>query len=188
MTPLDHELEAKGLRLVAIHILKVQQHMAAVMGNLLDRANVHDQSKYSPEEIGLVVGKPAFDKYEYMSKEERAALAAVKDSLAHHYAHNSHHPEYHRRYECGGCFAEYAADMNGRKCAVCWYDISEQADGIQGMSLIDLIEMCCDWKAAGEMSPNGDFAKSIEYNRERFNLSPEMVKILENTGREMGWI
>lgn len=60
--------------------------------------------------------------------------------------------------------------------------------GVAGMSLLDLIEMVCDWKAAGEASPNGDFARSLELNRERFNLSPELVAILENTGREMGWI
>jgi hypothetical protein len=56
------------------------------------------------------------------------------------------------------------------------------------MSLLDLLEMACDWKAASEMSPNGSFAGSIEYSRERFNLSDEMVRILENTGRELGWM
>jgi hypothetical protein len=153
----DYELEAKGLRLVSEHICRVQKWMAFAITGLLARSNTHDRSKYSPEEIGLVVGKPAFDKYEYMSKEERAALEAVKESLTHHYAHNSHHPEHY-------------------------------PDGVSGMTLFDLIEMVCDWKAAGEMSPNGSFANSIQYNRERFNLSPEMVKILENTGREMGWM
>jgi hypothetical protein len=153
----DCELEAKGLRLVAIHIGKVQFWMGHVIDNILGRSNNHDMSKYSQEEYGLVVGKPAFDKYEYMSKEERAALAGVKDALVHHYAHNPHHPEHY-------------------------------PNGVTDMSLFDLIEMIADWKAAGEMSPSGSFAGSIAYNIERFNLSPEMVKILENTGREMGWM
>lgn len=153
----DHELESKGLRLVAEHINRVQKWMALAITFLLARSNTHDLSKYSQDELGLVMGKPAFDKYEYMSKEERDALAAVKDSLVHHYAHNPHHPEHH-------------------------------PDGIDGMSLLALLELCADWKAAGEMSPNGSFAKSLEHNRERFNLSPQLVKILENTGREMGWM
>lgn len=153
----DYELESKGLRLVAMHTHKVRHWMALAITTLLARSNIHDESKYSQEEMGLVVGKPAFDKYEYMSKEERAALAGVQDALVHHYAHNPHHPEHYE-------------------------------NGVGDMSLFDLIEMCCDWKAAGEMSPNGSFAGSIEYNKERFNLSPEMVKILENTGREMGWM
>jgi hypothetical protein len=93
-----------------------------------------------------------------MSKEERAALDAVKDSLIHHYANNRHHPEF--------------------------YAIS----GVYGMNLLDLLEMVCDWKAAGEMSANGSFQQSIEYNTERFSLTPELVRILENTGREMGWM
>lgn len=157
MSSHDFELESKGLRLVIEHINRVQKWMALAITSLLARSNTHDLSKYSQEELGLVLGKPAFDKYEYMSAEERAALAAVEDSLAHHYAHNFHHPEHY-------------------------------ADGVEGMSLFDLIEMVCDWKAAGEMSPNGSFANSIELNMERFNLSPQLVSILRNTGREMGWM
>jgi hypothetical protein len=191
MTNHDYELEAKGLRLVATHINKVQYWMSTAIGLLLYRSTNHDQSKYSQDEIGLVIGKPAFDKYEYMSKEERGALAGVQDALVHHYANNSHHPEHFKNfktYECGGCYTEFTAESEGKKCAFCGYDIFEQPLGINGMSLFDLIEMCCDWKAAGEMSPNGSFANSLEYNEKRFGLSPQLVQILENTGREMGWI
>lgn len=153
----NYELESKGLRLISEHILKVQGHMASVLSNLTNRMTVHDQSKFTEQELGLVMGKPSFDKYEYMSKEERQALESVKESLQHHYNNNSHHPEFY-------------------------------ASGVNGMSLFDLIEMVCDWKAASEMSPNGSLEGSIEYNTERFNLSPEIVKILRNTGLEMGWI
>lgn len=154
---MDYELEAKGLRLVIEHINKVQKHMGYAITLLLIRVASHDQSKYSQEELGLVLGKPTFDKYEYMSPEERAALEAVKDSLVHHYANNSHHPEHYE-------------------------------NGIQGMTLLDLLEMACDWKAAGEMSPNGSFQNSIDFNKKRFNMSPQLVEIFENTGREMGWL
>lgn len=61
------------------------------------------------------------------------------------------------------------------------------ADGIAGMSLLDLIEMLCDWKAAGDVKPGGGIEESITLGIQRFNLSPEMVNILRNTAREMGW-
>lgn len=185
----DHELHAQGLRLVAEHIRRVQGHMHLVTTLLGMRAVIHDQSKYNPEELGLVLGKPSFDKYEYMSTEERAALAGVKESLKHHYKANSHHPEHFVTYECGACFKEYPAEMNLHKCPDCGYDILEQPLGVKGMSLLDLLEMACDWKAASETSgKNSSFAGSIEFGKERWKLSAEMVRILENTGRELGWM
>ncbi len=53
--------------------------------------------------------------------------------------------------------------------------------GVNDMNLIDLIEMLCDWKASTERYSNGDIWRSIEHNAERFNLTPELVNILQNT-------
>jgi hypothetical protein len=184
---IDHELHAQGLRLVAEHIRLVQRWMGIVARNLNSRAVVHDQSKYSQEELGLVLGKPSFDKFEYMSVEERAALAAAQESLKHHYEVNSHHPEHFVTYECGACFKEYPKGTY--KCSECGYDVWEQSPGVRGMSLLDLIEMMADWKAASETSgKNSSFAGSIEFGKERWHLSDEMVRILGNTGRELGWM
>ena len=54
-------------------------------------------------------------------------------------------------------------------------------DGINDMNLIDIIEMLCDWKAASERHNDGNIRKSIEINANRFGISPQLVKILENT-------
>ena len=61
------------------------------------------------------------------------------------------------------------------------------SDGIKGMTLLDLIEMACDWQAAS-LEHNSTFTASIHRNVERFGLSIEIQEILMNTGREMGWI
>lgn len=58
---------------------------------------------------------------------------------------------------------------------------------VNGMSLLDLIEMLADWKAATERHANGDIRKSIDINTERFKLSPQLADILRNTVRELGW-
>lgn len=54
-------------------------------------------------------------------------------------------------------------------------------NGIEGMNLIDLIEMICDWKAATLRHNDGDIYKSIEHNSKRFDINPQLVRIILNT-------
>jgi hypothetical protein len=56
-------------------------------------------------------------------------------------------------------------------------------NGIKDMTLVDLIEMICDWKAATLRHNDGDILKSIKINQERFNYSDEILCILTNTIR-----
>lgn len=52
---------------------------------------------------------------------------------------------------------------------------------VNGMNLLDIVEMLLDWKAASERHNDGNILKSIQHNTKRFNLSPQLVSILENT-------
>ena len=61
-------------------------------------------------------------------------------------------------------------------------------NGIDGMSLIDLIEMLADWKAASMRHDDGDILKSLEINRYRFGMSDQLFEIFKNTLIEMGWM
>lgn len=54
-------------------------------------------------------------------------------------------------------------------------------DGIDGMNLIDILEMICDWKAATLRHDDGDIHRSIEINAKRFNIEPQLVNIISNT-------
>lgn len=58
-------------------------------------------------------------------------------------------------------------------------------NGVEDMTLPDLVEMLCDWKAATERNKNGNIRTSIEKNTVRYNLSPQLAKIMQNTVREM---
>ena len=65
-------------------------------------------------------------------------------------------------------------------------------NGITGMSLFDLMEMLCDWQAAGERhADGGNLMRSLELNTERFSIPESLVCVLENTITEMqrleGW-
>lgn len=60
-------------------------------------------------------------------------------------------------------------------------------NGVNGMSLLDIVEMLADWKAASDEDPNGDLLRSIEIGRKRFKLSDQLYEIMKNTAKEMGW-
>ena len=54
-------------------------------------------------------------------------------------------------------------------------------NGIDDMNLIDLVEMLADWKAASTRSPKDHIRKSMPKLQERYGISPQLLKILENT-------
>lgn len=58
-------------------------------------------------------------------------------------------------------------------------------NGIEDMTLMDLIEMFVDWKASSERQNDGNINKSIETNGRKFNMSPQLIRIFENTAKEM---
>lgn len=53
--------------------------------------------------------------------------------------------------------------------------------GIEGMNLVDIVEMFSDWLAATKRHDDGDIRRSIELNQKRFNMSPQLRRIFENT-------
>lgn len=139
------------------HIGKVQDRVQEVCNNLTVRAVRHDLSKLAePEKSGYDRLTEQLSTLVYGSEEYKAALVAGEPTIAHHYAHNSHHPEHYE-------------------------------NGIAGMSLLDIVEMLCDWKAASERTKQGSIAQSLEHNQKRFNISDQLAAILENTVRELKW-
>jgi Family of unknown function (DUF5662) len=63
------------------------------------------------------------------------------------------------------------------------------SNGVEGMSLLDLIEMLMDWKAASERHPDGmNIARSIELSSQRFSVGEQLKQILLNMAKEFGWI
>jgi len=54
-------------------------------------------------------------------------------------------------------------------------------NGINDMSIVDIIEMYCDWCAAVKRHKDGNILKSININKNRFKISDQLTKILENS-------
>lgn len=189
------------------HIARVYALLYDAATRLVARAERHDDSKLTdPEKSAFDYATPRLAGSTYGSEEYKAFLAELKPALDHHYENNSHHPE-HFRWKCAVCDSHFSRgayeqapqgpnDSGHRYCPKCCpvsiiYEcqlFEDPSGGVNGMSLLDVLEMLVDWKAAGERHNDGSIERSLEVNRERFKISPQLQSILENTAREFGWL
>lgn len=140
------------------HIMRVRELLYIVQNKLEARGFAHDQSKLGEPE------KYTFDTCTAKLKAMAYGSDEYKAALVDLKPALDHH---------------YAANSHHPE---------HFETGVSGMSLLDVIEMLIDWKAATERMKNGgDIRKSLELNTSRFNLSPQLVSILANTIQEMGW-
>lgn len=84
---------------------------------------------------------------------------------------------------------EYYANLEGMKSALDHHYAFNRhhpehfANGINDMTLVDILEMFCDWKASTLRHNDGNLLKSIETNAERFKMDGQLRQILINTAR-----
>jgi hypothetical protein len=79
-----------------IHINTVAQFLLDAAEELAHRSQRHDASKLlSPEKELFDEWTPKLAGAEYGSEEYKSFLVGLKPALDHHYANNSHHPEYY---------------------------------------------------------------------------------------------
>lgn len=140
-----------------LHIKRVSTLLVEVSKEFLRRSQIHDTSKlYNPERKAFDKATPQLMGLKYGSNEYKEALANLGVALKHHYDHNDHHPEH------------YGLDPASMV-------------KIYKMNLFSVLEMLVDWIAAGERHANGSIFKSLEVNKERFNIEPQLYHILYNT-------
>lgn len=175
------------------HIRLVGRFLHLMVKLLLDRVDGHDLSKLDRPEVELFTKyTPMLAELTYGSDEFNACKAGMGPALDHHYAKNAHHPEHFKPGKpdpelfqdiaaleaLDGGMSEKARD---RLVARLRRDLADDASSICGMTLIDLLEMFCDWKASSMRHNDGNIRKSVEINAGRFKMSPQLVRILENT-------
>jgi len=135
------------------HIERVRNLLNEVVRDLLKRAEEHDQTKLESPEVEL------FTQYTEI-------LAGL--------TYGSSEYEENRK-KMGPALEHHYANNS--------HHPEHWPNGIEDMSLVDLIEMFVDWKAASERHNDGNILKSIEKNADRFNMSPQLVKIFNNTAK-----
>ena len=139
------------------HIDKVRSRLATVTLLLQGRAAQHDTSKLAEPE------KSGYDQLTVKLKDCVYGSDEYRAALAEAKPVIDHH---------------YAANSHHPE---------HYPNGIAGMSLLDVIEMLADWKAASERTKQGSIAQSLEHNKTRFGISDQLAAILENTVKELGW-
>lgn len=141
------------------HIGKVQARLHECTNNLIVRAERHDASKLREPE------KSAYD-----------ALMLFKST--HDMVYGS--ADYAEGLKILGPALDHHYQVND-------HHPQHTPNGIAGMSLLGLVEMLADWKAAGERYKDGSITQSLAHNKERFGLSDQLFAILENTVKELIW-
>ena len=142
------------------HINNVRQKLYRLVNDFLDRALMHDMSKTISPE------KDGYDKYSQSLRTLEYGSQEYKDTLLEMKPFIDHH------YSLNSHHPEY------------------YRDGINGMNLLDLLEMVCDWKAAGErhIEKPTSIVQSIEINAKRFEIDEQLKQILLNTVCYLDWV
>lgn len=165
------------------HIEMVRLYISVVIGNLKHRASVHDESALiEPEKTFYDVWRPRLSSVPHNSPEYLAYLEKAHEGLQHHYRINDHHPEHYVRYECLACYKQYEAIPQSGRCSECYSSVVTQSVGVNGMSLMAILEMICDWQAG--IVRNGSESSLIEELDkacERFRIGDQLKDIIKAT-------
>ena len=134
------------------HIETVRNVLNEVIRALLNRSEQHDQSKLQDPE------RQMFDEWTeklrgvtYGSPEYKAMTAEMRKTALQHHYDNNRHHPEHH------------------------------PNGYKDMNLIDIVEMFCDWYAAGKRHNDGDIYKSINIQKQKLGFSDDLEVILKNT-------
>ena len=138
------------------HIHRVRELLSLVIIELIHRQNDHDLSKLESPEVELFTRFTDKLANTTFNSEEYNSCKLAMKPALDHHYANNRH---HPEF---------------------------YKNGVDDMSLIDLIEMFVDWAAASERHNNGNLRKSIEINANRFSISPQLVQIFENTMEFIG--
>lgn len=133
------------------HIKRVQDLLTMAAIELVTRGVLHDASKLESPE------KELFDLYSPLLKDLKFGSDEYIDSLDKLKVALDHHYEHNSHHP------------------------QHYKNGINDMTLFDIIEMFIDWQAASERTKNGNIIDSIELNEKRFNINPQLTGIFKNT-------
>lgn len=136
------------------HINLVRHYINGFIVDLMSRASNHDKSKLEDPELSVFAKHTSKLKDVSYGTDEYNKLLELVKPAIDHHFSKNRHHAEH------------------------W------PEGIESMTLVDLIEMLSDWKAATQRNKNGNIEKSLDINSKKYNFSPQLKCIFENTIRE----
>lgn len=141
-----------------LHSQRVGELMVQLVTEVLQRSTCHDRSKTEPPELEI------FNEFTPKLKDSTYGSDEYKgylEAMGEGLAHHYANNAHHPEY---------------------W------ANGVNDMTLVDLIEMLADWRAATERHADGNLLKSLDIQQGRFQLSDQLLAILLNTAEHFGWL
>lgn len=148
----DLSVEEKLCNLETLkHIKLVAKLLNNFATELIRRGECHDSSKLESPEVELFA--------EYTPKLAGCTYGS---------------PEYEEFRKCLGPALEHHYANNS-------HHPEHGVLGIDDMCLLDVVEMFCDWYAAGKRHNNGNIRRSLDVNKKRFNMSEQLTHVFENT-------
>ena len=151
---MDTDKTVQGKMEVVKHIHEVRRLLVGMIEELDNRARLHDQSKLESPEAEIFGEFTPELEKCEYMSEEYKRLLEKVKPAIEHHYAKNRHHPQH------------------------W------PNSVDGMTLIDLVEMLCDWKAATSRNKNGNIRSSIDKNADRFKISPQLTQIFHNTVRE----
>jgi len=138
------------------HKEKVKTHIEKLIKDLQERAEKHDNSKLqNPEKDGYASIAVRLKPHKYGSDGAKEVLASDDaKAIVKHHQQENRHHPEHFE------------------------------NGIKGMTLVDIVEMFCDWYASSQRSDVSDFNKGLEINQKRFGYGEDLNSIFINTFNE----
>lgn len=137
------------------HIRCVQRNMIEFAKNILDRAMAHDRSKLESPEAEIF--EASTHKLAGLTYGTPEYMEALKDLG----------PALKHHYEANSHHPEH------------W------GGGVSDMSLLDVVEMFCDWCAATMRHNDGSIVRSCEQNQARFGYDDILKNIFINSRHGM---
>src|SRR5437879_230733 len=140
------------------HALRVGELMSQLITELINRSLRHDRSKTEDPELAT------FNEFTPKLRDSTYGSEEYRRYLSEMSLGLAHHYEANRHHP------------------------EHFPNGVSGMTLVDLIEMLADWRAATERHADGSLVKSLRIQEERFGISDQLAEILWNTAREFRWL
>ena len=135
------------------HTFGVRRRVILMCTALMARAITHDNSKYSESELDGHISQTDEMRGIKYGTDAYYAIKKKYESLSVEHFANNRHHPEHH------------------------------PNGIDDMTLVDVIEMLCDWLTGSE-DTGTPVERSLEINEERYRISPQLMKVLKNTVRD----
>lgn len=141
------------------HIQAVQTNMDEMIALLRARSNKHDLSKLQEPEMTGYAGLHADMRGVSYGTPEYAAVIERYRSTVEHHYNHNDHHPQHH------------------------------AAGVAGMSMLMLLEMLADWKAAAEQrDTGGSLSRSLDHYEQQPACDRTIARLLRQTAEELGWV